>query len=338
MQRRLARSRPGFVGEHRSRVRRASRSRSASHLEVSADGDEPAPETHPAVRAFRNAGGQGPLCVRSRFPGGRGLGFSAAARVAGPARGPRAARAHRPRGPRRDLAGRDRARGPRRQRRGRDLRRRRRGRRPPRGARSARPRARGRRVGSRGRDRDRQRPAPAPRPGLVRRRGVQRRPHRAARRRARPPARSTRCASRPKTACTRTAASPAPATRTPRSTPCSTRARSRAWLSGSGPSAAAFVDRDDAARIAAALPTDRPHARARHRRRRSDDRCIMKLDGKCVVVTGAAGGIGAALARRFAAEERARIVVADRDRTASRPSRARSARAPVRTRRRRRAT
>jgi homoserine kinase len=53
------------------------------HLEVFADGDNPAPETHPAVRAFRNAGGQGPLCVHSRFPGGRGLGFSAAARVAG---------------------------------------------------------------------------------------------------------------------------------------------------------------------------------------------------------------------------------------------------------------
>ena len=53
------------------------------HLEVTADGDDAAPETHPAVRAFRNAGGRGPLCVRSRFPGGRGLGFSAAARVAG---------------------------------------------------------------------------------------------------------------------------------------------------------------------------------------------------------------------------------------------------------------
>src|SRR5579862_4413126 len=53
------------------------------HLEAFPNGDEPAPETHPAVRAFRNAGGKGPLCVRSRFPGGRGLGFSAAARVAG---------------------------------------------------------------------------------------------------------------------------------------------------------------------------------------------------------------------------------------------------------------
>ena len=54
-----------------------------THLEVTADGGEPANETHPAVRAFRGVGGRGPLCVRARFPGGRGLGYSAAARVAG---------------------------------------------------------------------------------------------------------------------------------------------------------------------------------------------------------------------------------------------------------------
>jgi homoserine kinase len=54
-----------------------------TYVEVFADDDDPAPETHPAVRAFRNAGGTGPLCVRAEFPGGRGLGFSAAARVAG---------------------------------------------------------------------------------------------------------------------------------------------------------------------------------------------------------------------------------------------------------------
>lgn len=39
----------------------------------------------------------------------------------------------------------------------------------------------------------------------------------------------------------------------------------------------------------------------------------MKLGGKCVVVTGAAGGIGAALARRFAIEQPRGIVVSDRD-------------------------
>jgi NAD(P)-dependent dehydrogenase (short-subunit alcohol dehydrogenase family) len=39
----------------------------------------------------------------------------------------------------------------------------------------------------------------------------------------------------------------------------------------------------------------------------------MKLAGKCVVVTGAAGGIGAALARRFAGEGARAVVVADRE-------------------------
>jgi homoserine kinase len=52
------------------------------HLEVSPNGG-PAPETHPAVRAFRHGGGSGPLSVHAEFPGGRGLGFSGAARVAG---------------------------------------------------------------------------------------------------------------------------------------------------------------------------------------------------------------------------------------------------------------
>ena len=49
-------------------------------LEVSDTGD-PALETHPAVRAFRGAGGDGPLSVHARFPGGRGLGYSGAARL-----------------------------------------------------------------------------------------------------------------------------------------------------------------------------------------------------------------------------------------------------------------
>jgi len=53
------------------------------HLEVTAAADEPAPETHPAVRAFRQGGGVGPIAVRAPFPGGRGLGFSGAARVGG---------------------------------------------------------------------------------------------------------------------------------------------------------------------------------------------------------------------------------------------------------------
>lgn len=39
----------------------------------------------------------------------------------------------------------------------------------------------------------------------------------------------------------------------------------------------------------------------------------MKLTGKCIVVTGAAGGIGAALARRFATEQPRGIVVSDRN-------------------------
>ena len=55
----------------------------AAHLEVSDTDDNPAPETHPAARAFRSAVGVGPISVRSQIPGGRGLGFSGAARVAG---------------------------------------------------------------------------------------------------------------------------------------------------------------------------------------------------------------------------------------------------------------
>ena len=39
----------------------------------------------------------------------------------------------------------------------------------------------------------------------------------------------------------------------------------------------------------------------------------MELEGKCVVVTGGANGIGAALCRRFAAEGARAVVVADRD-------------------------
>jgi NAD(P)-dependent dehydrogenase (short-subunit alcohol dehydrogenase family) len=39
----------------------------------------------------------------------------------------------------------------------------------------------------------------------------------------------------------------------------------------------------------------------------------MKLEGKVVVVTGGANGIGSALSRRFAAEGAAGVVVADMD-------------------------
>ncbi len=40
-------------------------------------------EHHLAIRTFRGAGGTGPASVRASFPGGRGMGFSGAARVAG---------------------------------------------------------------------------------------------------------------------------------------------------------------------------------------------------------------------------------------------------------------
>jgi homoserine kinase len=43
----------------------------------------PTDERHLAIRSFRAAGGTGEASVTARFPGGRGLGFSGAARVAG---------------------------------------------------------------------------------------------------------------------------------------------------------------------------------------------------------------------------------------------------------------
>lgn len=46
-------------------------------------GPGPTDERHLAVRSFRAAGGRGGATVRAQFPGGRGLGFSGAARVAG---------------------------------------------------------------------------------------------------------------------------------------------------------------------------------------------------------------------------------------------------------------
>ncbi|HBV26025.1 MAG TPA: homoserine kinase, partial [Acidimicrobiaceae bacterium] len=40
-------------------------------------------ETHPAVTAFRSAGGSGLVYGQTKIPPGKGLGFSGAARVAG---------------------------------------------------------------------------------------------------------------------------------------------------------------------------------------------------------------------------------------------------------------
>ncbi len=54
-----------------------------AYLDFTIGGDEPSDEAHLAVRTFRRAGGTGPVTVRAEIPGGRGLGFSAAARVAG---------------------------------------------------------------------------------------------------------------------------------------------------------------------------------------------------------------------------------------------------------------
>lgn len=48
-----------------------------------ADGVHSADEHHPATIAFRRAGGEGPLWVRSPIPVGRGMGFSGAVRVGG---------------------------------------------------------------------------------------------------------------------------------------------------------------------------------------------------------------------------------------------------------------
>jgi len=47
------------------------------------DGATKAEDRHPAMDAFRRAGGTGTLWVRGRIPMGRGLGFSGAARVGG---------------------------------------------------------------------------------------------------------------------------------------------------------------------------------------------------------------------------------------------------------------
>ena len=284
-----------------------------THLEVLADGDDPAPETHPGrARVPQRRWARPALRPVAVSRAAAGLGFSAAARVAG-LLAVHAQHGHvGARGAGRDVARRDRARGSRRQRGRRALRRRRRGRGPPRRAGAARARARGRRVDARGRDRDRRAPAGS---SPTRCRSTTRCSTSAAPRCSSPrsrPARSTRCASRPKTACTRTGAWPAPATRAPRSRPCSTRARSRRGCRARDRRRRRSSTAATPTAIAAALPTG-----GRALVLDIDDEGAtsidMKLDGKCVVVTGAAGGIGAALARRFAAEGARGVVVADRE-------------------------
>jgi homoserine kinase len=54
-----------------------------AYLDLTMTAEGPTDEAHLAVRTFRRAGGVGPVAVRCQVPGGRGLGFSAAARVAG---------------------------------------------------------------------------------------------------------------------------------------------------------------------------------------------------------------------------------------------------------------
>ena len=234
-----------------------SRSRSTCTSRCSPAATSPRPRTIPRCAPSATPADSGPLCVRARFPGGRGLGYSAAAPRRGPARGARAA------GPQ-----------------------------PPREARAETLRAAteleghadnaaaalyggvvavaGRHVVRiplarelavvvwipQGETATASARRLLPDQVSVRRRGVQRRPHRAARRRARR-RRGRRDARRD-----RGPAAPEP--------PAGSRAATHAcaidamldagafaaWLSGSGPSAAAFVDRDDAARIAAALPSE----------------------------------------------------------------------------------
>ena len=55
----------------------------SAYLDFTIGGEPATDESHLAVRTFRRSGGIGPVAVRCEVPGGRGLGFSAAARVAG---------------------------------------------------------------------------------------------------------------------------------------------------------------------------------------------------------------------------------------------------------------
>ena len=255
--RRLGRAGPRVVGEPRFGVRRGrARARRAPRGDRrrrrSRARDPSGGARVSSRRRGRTDRGPGPISGRSRA---RLLGRGARRR---PRRRVRAAGRIVARVAARDPARRRRARGSLRQRRGVALRRCRRGRGRPGGADPAAPRPRRRGVDSRSGDADPVGPPPAPRPGPVRRRGVQHRPDRARWSRRWPRATSARCGSRPRTACTRTAGSPARTTRGTRSTPRSRPGAFAAWLSGSGPSAAALVEPACAAEIAAALP-DRRH-------------------------------------------------------------------------------
>ena len=283
-----------------------------THLEVFADGDEPAPETHPGGPRVSQRGRTGPLCVRSRFPGGRGLGFSAAARVAG-LLAVHAQHGHTAREARAEtlrvateLEGH---------------------------ADNAAAAIYGGVVAVAGRH--------VVRVPLARELAVlvwipEGETATASARRLLPDQVTFDDAvfnvGRTALLVAALAAGAVDAMRVAtedrlhqnrrlarvRDTHAAIDAMLDAgafgaWLSGSGPSAAAFVDRDDAPTRSRPRSRRRPRARARHRRRRSAIDRDMKLDGKCVVVTGAAGGIGAALARRFAAEGARGVVVADRE-------------------------
>ncbi len=132
------------------------------------------------------------------------------------------------------------------------------------------------------------------------------------------PATWTPCASRPRTGSTRTAASPACAEHARRDRRGPRRGCVRGMVVGIG-TVGRRVRRSRRRRTGRA-PRSRPgdvrscstSTTKGRRSREAEVRDRTLAEARCVVVTGAAGGIGAALARRFAAEGARGIVVADR--------------------------